>query len=272
LLGTIPSIDALKDKRLSPTSLVLSSDPRSSSAEAFRVARTGIAFSRIDDPPRRLLVTSTAQGEGKSTFAGNIACAYAESGKSTILVDLDLRRPSLSSLAPGRAPGFTNLLLDPDGDPETYLVPGPVPGLQIFPTGPLPPSPAEVISSHRMTEIIQRLHSLADVIVIDSPPILAAADAAITASHCDGVVLLVRPDRVTRRTVMRAVETLRTVGVPLVGLVVNGVPRSDNRYYSYGYYYDYYRPGGKDKRSDRPPVSPDKKRKRIEEAADQIGT
>jgi Mrp family chromosome partitioning ATPase len=110
-----------------------------------------------------------------------------------------------------------------------------------------------------MTEIIQWLGSLADVIVVDSPPMLAAADAAITASLCDGIVLLVRPDRISRRTLLRALETLRAVGVPLVGLVVNGVPRSDNRYYSYGYYPDYYGPSGKDQAGGRLPVSSDKK-------------
>jgi capsular exopolysaccharide synthesis family protein len=239
ILGAIPSIDSLKERRVSPNSLVVSHDQRSPATEAFRVVRAGIEFSRIDEPPRVLLVTSAFQGDGKSTFASNIACAFAEGGKSVILIDLDLRRPALSSIVDTPVFGLTNLLLNPNGKPESYLVSGTIPGLRVLPSGPIPPSPVELLSSLRMKQIIAQLRSVADIVIIDSPPILAAADATIAASLCDSAVLVVRPDRVKRRILVRAVEALQSVNVRLIGLVINGVARTDSTYYSYGHFYDY---------------------------------
>ncbi|PZS02447.1 MAG: hypothetical protein DLM70_10335 [Chloroflexi bacterium] len=259
LLGIVPSIDMLKDRALSPNSLLFFTGKRSPEAESFRVVRTGIAFSRIDDPPRCLLVTSTVQAEGKSTFASNLACAFAESGKSVILVDLDLRRPSLSKIVNTPMRGLTNVLLDQASSLESYLVAGALPNLRVLPSGPTPPSPAELISSLRMAQVIQRLQTMADIIIIDSPPILAAADAAITAGLCDSAVLLVRPDRITRRGLTRAVETLNGVGVRVIGMVVNGVPRTDADYYGYGNYYDYQAPAARGDGAKPVAITTDKK-------------
>jgi capsular exopolysaccharide synthesis family protein len=234
ILGILPSSDTLKDKRLTQTSLVLTVSPRTALAEAFRLARLGIAFSRLDAPLRSLLVTSTSEGEGKSTVAINLAAAFAESGKSVLLIDLDLRRSALSAIFDGHALGLTNLLLGATDNPEACFVQA-APNLRILPCGPVPPNPAEVVSSHRMAQLIERLQSYADMLIIDSPPVLAAADPAVLASHCDSTVVVVRPDRVKRRELLRALAILTSGHVRIAGLLVNGAAHVDSGYYETGY-------------------------------------
>lgn len=234
-LGIIPALNNLRGKRPSAGSLVVASQPRSPTAEAFRVTRTGITFSRIDNPPSVLLVTSTLEGEGKSTVAANLAVSYAEAGNRVLLVDLDLRRPTVADIFGLPNYGLTNMLMA-DKDAGAYDMSALVPNLRVLPSGPLPPNPAALITSNQTAVIMKRLRATVDIVILDAPPLLAAADASIASKLADSVILVVRTERVRRRPLQRALETLRASGAPIAGIVANSVARSQTTYY---YQYSY---------------------------------
>lgn len=245
LLGQISELKALRRREASPESLVVVNEPRSLVAELFRIMRTNIGFSRIDDPPRVILITSTMPGEGKSMIAANLAATFAESGKSVILADLDLRRPSQHKIFEARGRGVTNLLLDLDGSTaaDRYLTPTQLPGLHVLPSGPIPPNPADLLGSHRMKEVVAKLRERCDVLILDSPPVLAVADASIAASLSDTVLLVVDPNQAKRRALKGAVEALHSLHANVVGMIINGLSEtSSGYYYSYtsGYRGNYY--------------------------------
>jgi non-specific protein-tyrosine kinase len=192
----------------------------------------GIAFSLSGDPPHALLVTSSTQGEGKSMIAANLAAAFAESGKRVILVDFDLRRPSVESMFQVSGPGLTSLLTNEHVSPESCLVYTREANLMVLPSGALPTNPAELVGSRRLAQVMDRLRALADIIVVDSPPFLAVADAALAAQLCDASVLVVRPDRVRRRSLVRSMELLNSLGSPVLGVIVNGFGAASDRYYT----------------------------------------
>ena len=231
ILGVIPFVSSLKGHSRMPEMLLSVHYPHSTAAEMFRVARANFAFSRLDAPLRSLLVSSALQDEGKSTVAANLAAVFAESGKRTILVDLDLRRPSVSKVFQTPDRGLTNLIVDDAPDVKEFLVSTSIPNLRVLPAGPIPPNPAELLSSTRMGHVMRRLIELADLVIVDSPPILAVADAVIASGLCDAAVLVTRPDRLERRAVKRAMDVARGAGMPLVGLIVNGQAGNDATYY-----------------------------------------
>ncbi|MGH2447945.1 MAG: polysaccharide biosynthesis tyrosine autokinase [Chloroflexota bacterium] len=258
ILSAIPDTREFPRKRPSDRSLILAHHPSSPVAEAFRLARADIAFTTLDKHPRTLLVTSAMEGEGKSTVASNLASAFAESGKSTILVDLDLRRPSVASIFhPDVQPGLTSLLLDESATTEDYLLPTEQPRLRVIVSGPLPPNPGPIISSHRMGQVLRELQDHADIVVIDSPPVLPLADSAILSGLCDAAVLVVRLGSTTRRTVARTIEVLGPSGINIAGCIVNCVNRGNDSYYRS----DNYQPYGYETRKGEPtppvPARPD---------------
>jgi capsular exopolysaccharide synthesis family protein len=154
------------DKNTSP--LIALSDPRSPAAEAYRTLRTNIMFSSLDKPLRTLLVTSTAADEGKSTTIANLAVTMAQSEQRVILVDCDLRRPSLHTLfGLPQEPGLTSMILD-QGEGEPPLQRTQVPGLLLLSSGPLPPRPADILGSKRMEATTARLRELADIVLFDT--------------------------------------------------------------------------------------------------------
>jgi non-specific protein-tyrosine kinase len=227
IIGFIPAIGALRGKPLSRSTLVMHDSPQSRTAEAFRAARTGIAFATAGKPPHAMLFSSALPGEGKSTVAANVAVSFAEAGKSVVLLDLDLWHHSVSTIFDIPEVGVTDLLIADNPDPAPYLVSSGIPNLRILPTGSIPPNPAQMIGSPRMEWIMRRLKGLADLIVVDSPALLTVADAAVAAALCDEVILIVRPERSKRRSVLRAVEMLQSAGVQIAGLVVNSVGKWD---------------------------------------------
>ena len=219
--------------------LVARASTRSPSAEAYRVLRTNLQFSSLDKPLSTLVITSATPGEGKSTTAANLAIVLAQTETRVILVDADLRRPSLHKIF--RLPNHTGLstaLLDKQHDPETYLQDTDVPNLRVLVTGPVPPNPAEMLSSSRMFEVIETLKQEADVVVFDMPPVLAVADASILASRTDGTVLVVGVGEARGEMLVQAVERLESVGVHPLGVVLNKLTERKSGYYYY-YYYQY---------------------------------
>jgi len=202
-------------------SLITLTDPRSPAAEAFRTLRTNLIFSSLDRPLTTLLVTSAAPDEGKSVTLANLAVTMAQGGRKTILVDCDLRRPRQHEIfgAPDR-PGLTSMILDPSGVDEPPLAATSVEGLSLLPAGPLPPNPADLLSSRRMESLISSLKSRADIVLFDAPPIVAVTDAALLASKLDGVLLVVSAGQTKREHAQRAKELLERINVRLVGAVL----------------------------------------------------
>ena len=202
--------------------LVTLSDPRSPAAEAFRTLRTNLIFSTLDRPITTLLVTSAAPDAafpaGKSVALANLAVTMAQGGRKTILVDCDLRRPHQHELfGVSDKPGLTSVILG-EGDPA--LAATGVEGLSLLPAGPLPPNPADLLSSRRMESLISNLKSQADIVLFDAPPIVAVTDAALLASKLDGVLLVVSAGQTKRDHAQRAKELLEKINVRLVGAVL----------------------------------------------------
>lgn len=216
---------------MAKVNLITLSDPRSSAAEAFRTLRTNLMFSSVDKPLHTLLVTSTAESDGKSEVLANLAVTFAQVGNKTILVDCDLRRPVQHEIWDiENARGLTTMMQEAAAMSNPPLVATGVENLALLPSGVLPPIPADVISSQRMNEIIGVLKARADYVLFDSPPVLAATDAALLGIKLDGVLLVVRAGHTRRDHVTRARQELERVRIPLIGSVLTNAPRERVRY------------------------------------------
>ncbi len=206
--------------------LITLTEPRSAAAEAYRTLRTNLMFSSVENPISTLVVTAPAEGEGKSLVLANLAVTFAQSGHRTILVDSDLRRPTQHTLwGLDNARGLTTMMLDDSALASPPLASVGVDNLQVLPAGELPPTPADVLGSQRMIDIIGLLKARAQYVLFDSPPVLAAADAALLASRLDGVLLVVRAGHTRREHAARAREALERVHARIVGAVLSNAPR-----------------------------------------------
>ena len=220
--------------------LVTVSQPLSPASEAFRVLRTNIRFSSVDRPLRTLLVTSPGPLEGKSLTVANLAVTMAQAGLQVIVVDADLRRPRQHKVFRVHPRGgLTQSLLD--GVTNGRLQPIEGDNLTVLPAGELPPNPVELLGSQRMQDLLSQLLTRADIVLIDSPPVLPVADAAVLAPNIDGVLLIVHAGKTRRQALLQAVEGLYQVGGNLIGAVLNSVPVGrGGYYYNYSYYDRYY--------------------------------
>lgn len=201
--------------------LITLTHSRSDAAEAYRTLRTNLMFSSVDNPLHTLLVTSTARSDGKSQLIANLAVTFAQSGNKTILVDSDLRRPSQHEIWGVSADrGLTTMMLEDAALASPPLVNTSVENLQLLPAGVLPPNPADALSSPRMNEIIGVLKARANYVLFDSPPVLAATDAALLGIKLDGVLLAVRAGHTRREDVLRARQALERVHARVLGAVL----------------------------------------------------
>lgn len=213
--------------------LVTITDPRSPASEAYRALRTNLSFYGLDTPIRTLVVTSPAAGEGKSTTIANLAVTMAQSGRRTILVDCDLRRPTQHELfGLAMSPGLTNLVLDEVS--ELPLQQTAVENLWLLSSGPKPPNPADLLGAARMDQLIAELAKRADLVLFDAPPVMAAADAAILGAKADGVLLVIQAGKTRRDHSERAREVLEKAKVRIVGAALTNAPRDR----SMGEYYE----------------------------------
>ena len=225
-LGHVPAL-SIADAHLLPQMKGL--DPAS---ESYRVLRTNIHFATVDAPARTLLVTSSHPGEGKTTTAANLAFAMAMDGKKVILVDTDLRRPSLHTLLDLPAvPGLTDVLLG-----HAPLAPREImSGLSVLTAGSTPPNPSELLNSRKFRNLVTQLSDNADVVIFDSCPVLVAADAPILASQMDGTIVVVETGSTKKASARRTLELLRHARATLLGIAYNKVRSQD----APSYYYDY---------------------------------
>lgn len=207
--------------KAAPDRLIILSDPRSPAAEAYRTLRTSVLFSSLDSPLRTLLVTGAGAGEGSSAISCNLAVAFAQAGTKAILVDGDLRRPSVhEAFGLANDKGLTTALLDDTGG-ELPLQPTSVPNLQLLTAGPLPPNPADLLGTQRMQRLIQALSASADLVLFVSPPAGYVADAAVLASKADGVILVISAGKTRREVAMRAKALLEKANARILGVVLD---------------------------------------------------
>jgi non-specific protein-tyrosine kinase len=204
--------------------LVTITDPRSPASEAYRALRTNLSFYGLDQPLRALVVTSPAAGEGKSTTIANLAVTMAQSGRRTILVDCDLRRPNLHELfGLAMSPGLTNWALEEVN--EAPLQTTTVDNLWLLSSGAKPPNPADLLGAARMDKLIAQLVEKADFVLFDAPPVLAAADAAILGAKVDGILLIIQAGKTRRDHSERAREMLEKARVRIVGATLTNAPK-----------------------------------------------
>ncbi len=240
LLGSIFNRPLERDeaKAGAEISIIASTPGPDPVAEQYRALRTNIMFSRIDEPVSTMVVTSTLPGEGKSTTACNLAVVMAQAGYKVILVDADLRRPSLHRVfGIKRNTGLGNLTLGA-GPVEGFLTLTDVPNLRVLCSGPLPPNPSELLGSNAMQRIIGRLKATSDVLIFDTPPIGTFTDATVLGAIVDGVVLVVEQGRTPMNSIVRSIETLDAVGIKPLGVVLNKSQAGDHLYSYYEYYTD----------------------------------
>jgi capsular exopolysaccharide synthesis family protein len=223
LLGAIgPIVGAAKRDPI--YSLAMLAYPQSAAAEAFRALRASIDYLASSTAPiRTLMVASAGAGEGKTTVAANLAVAFAQAGRRTILIDADLRRPGVHQIFRlANSPGLSTVLRPDRGEIAPFLQTSEgVPGLQVLTAGSVPPSPADALGSIRMRAMLPRLLEKADIIVLDSAPVLAAADAAVLAQAVDGVLLILSNGRTRRGAARSAAEALDRVGARVLGVTLN---------------------------------------------------
>jgi non-specific protein-tyrosine kinase len=218
--------------------LIITQAPFSAAAEAYRLVRTNIQFATVDQPAKSILVTSPNPGEGKSVTAVNLGTSMAQAGLRTIVVDADVRIPSLHQLLQiPNLSGLTDLLRRSGLEIDDILNDVGIENLKVITSGPLPPNPSEMLGSQRMVELIHRLEDMADVIIFDTAPVLAVSDPVVLSSRVNGVVLVIRAGRTRRDATRHAVGRLRQVEANLLGVVLNRISGRDA---SYHYYYSHY--------------------------------
>lgn len=199
--------------------------PRSAIAEAYRVLRTNVGFASVDRRVQLLLVTSPHAGEGKTAVAANLAVAFAQDGRSTVLLDADLRRPDVHRMfSTPDAPGLTNLLRDESLPIADVLIETEQQNLRVMSVGEAAPNPAELLGSNRMRVILESLRSIADIVIIDSAPLGLVADPALLAQLTDGTVVVVHAGKTPTAALEEGVDMLRRAGVAPLGVVLNQVP------------------------------------------------
>lgn len=236
-LSTLGAIARLKEAG-GTRQLVAWLKTKAPESEAYRTLRTNIQFSSVDKPIKTLLVTSSSPGEGKSTTAANLAVVLAQTGQHVIVVDTDLRRPVLHKVfdVPNNTGLTTALLVSDPAQISAHLQETEIDNLTLLTSGPIPPNPSELLGSHRMTSLVQALSELADIVIFDSPPVLAVTDAAVLARQVDGVLLVADAGHTKEHALAAAASELEKTGGNLLGVALN---RLDARR-GYNYYYYYY--------------------------------
>jgi polysaccharide biosynthesis transport protein len=268
VVPSLPGLSAARMSRLGAASpqrgtagprveLLAYLQPKSQISEAFRALRTSLLLSQADHPPQVILVTSALPREGKTTAAVNLAVTLAQLGDRTLLMDSDLRKPGIRralNMTMGKEAGLSSYLAGVASLEEVTIAHPTITNLSALTTGPIPPSPADLLSSHRMREGIAELRRRYKFVVIDSPPIMAATDAVILSALTDGVLLVVRSGETPKEAFTRTRDLLAAVKCRLLGVVLNAVDSSapdyyySYRYYPYAYGYGYGEESGKTSR------------------------
>lgn len=207
-------------------------DPNGAASEAFRTLCTSLLYARMDQPPKVIVVTSFGAREGKSTTCANLAIALAQTGRSTLLLDCDFRRPVVHRVFELRnLKGTVDVLMGQNQLEEVWQEP--LPNLKVLTTGPISPNPAELVGSRRFVEFLKRVRNKVEYVLIDAPPVAAVSDSLTLATQADGVLLVLDARKTRKVNVRRAVRSLEAVGANVIGTVMNNVKRTGGDYYGY---------------------------------------
>ena len=215
--------------------LITKISPRSPISEQYRTVRTNLQFASADEEIQTLLLTSAGPSEGKSMTTANLAVVYAQQGKKVLLIDADLRKPTIHyTFRLDNLKGLSNVLVG-DIPLQEAVVPSEVQDLDLISCGPIPPNPSELLGSKRMQRMIAEARELYDVIIFDTPPVLAVTDAQILSAFVDGSILVVRSKSTETESAQKAVESLKAVNAKILGTVLNDRDKKEsNHYYYYG--------------------------------------
>ena len=224
--------------------LITKEDPKSPISEAYRSLRTSMLFSTSKEI-KSILVSSAGPGEGKTTTVANLAITYANLGKKTILVDTDLRRPVVHKVFNlDREPGVTNFLAGQTDEIATLVKKTEIENLSIITSGVIPPNPSEILGSQRMIDMLKTLESEWDMVLFDSPPLVAVTDANMISREIDSIVLIVKVGQTDKKAFHHTISNLRNINAPLGGIIMNAVSNKSSYgsyyYYYYHQYYNYY--------------------------------
>jgi len=238
-LGMVPQVAAGPGVRR--VQRLMSESPQSAVAEAYRLLRTNLIFTSVDETGRVIVVSSANPGEGKTTTVANVAASLAQNGAKVLAVDADLRRPTLHQhFAIHKTPGLSDLIVGKVQPSESIQVTR-YKGLHVLPCGYVPPNPAELLGSRQMKEVLAALRTHYDWVLVDSAPILAMADTPVLSGWTDGLALVVAAESTTRPGVLRAADQIASVGGKVIGVILNRVNIERNSYYYTQYYGEYYR-------------------------------
>jgi polysaccharide biosynthesis transport protein len=247
----VPSLGAIPEMKIDSVGVHCAEQPRSALSEAVRSLRTSLQFSTSDGLPKSLLITSTRSGEGKSSISAGLGISFSQLGMRVLLIDADLRNPSLSSEIWGvdyvlreDEQGLSNFLSSAvawDLVAASTLFQG----LKFIPTGPLPPNPAELLAGPRFAELLLTVKNEFDIVIIDGPPVLELADAPSISSNTKATLMVLSVGETRRRAMVSAVARLRSANARIIGFVLNKTKRGSLSY-GYGYGDGYSYGGGKD--------------------------
>ena len=252
MLGVIPSIGGkstrkktkkyiAQNKNLDKIErrLITHEDPKSPVSEAYRALRTSLMYTKSNENCRVLLVSSAGPGEGKTTTIANLAITYANLGKRTILIDSDLRKPVIHNIFKlDKSPGLTSFLSDNEKDENKIIHSTNVNNLDVITSGIIPPNPSELLDSHKLEDLLIKLKSKYDVILFDTPPLIAVTDAFVLMKYITQFILVIRAGVTERMALDRVMINVRQSGFNETGVVLNALEESHS--YGAGYYYNYY--------------------------------
>jgi len=225
--------DRKKILQLQNRSLISMTTPKSPVAEQFRTIRTNIQFANVDEELQTMIVTSSGPAEGKSTTTANLAVVFAQQGKRVLLIDADLRKPTVHyTFRTENHIGLSNVLTRQASLEEAVTVTA-QDKLWVLPSGPIPPNPSELLGSKGMKTLLEEAKDKYDVIILDTPPVLAVTDAQVIANLADGVVLVVSSGKTETVAAKKAKELLESANGKILGVVLNNKKVQDSQYYYY---------------------------------------
>ena len=214
--------------------LITKLNPRSPISEQFRTIRTNLQFTAVDDTLETMLVTSAGPSEGKSFTIANLAIVFAQQEKKVLLVDADMRKPTVHyTFRIDNRRGLSSVLVG-EYELNEAAIKSDVPNLDILPSGPIPPNPSELLGSNKMRRLIDAAKDQYDLVIFDTPPVLAVTDAQLLANFVDGSLLVIRSKKTDQESAIKAKELLEPAKAKLLGAVLNDVQTSKDQYYYYG--------------------------------------